>query len=121
MDLIEFLRARLDEDEAVAVDGAEYARRQGGHEGGANWELAESPEYLTVYVSPARVLREVEADRRLIDEVDEAIEGYEGDLDTAPLDAESWIKSAIGDLRRVLKLRALRFSDHPDYDEAWRP
>ncbi|MFI8865331.1 DUF6221 family protein [Streptomyces sp. NPDC053707] len=63
---------------------------------------------------PARVLREVEAKRRLLDVVlpdilsgDSAIEGeWMGESDMA------------GDLARTL---ALPYADHPDYRDDWRP
>lgn len=58
---------------------------------------------------PARVLREVEAKRRIIAELWDLDEGFATDH-TAPRTAKA-----------VLRLMALPYADHPDYHEDWRP
>jgi hypothetical protein len=102
-DLVEFLRARLDEDEQVARPSL----------GAERW----SPEAINMYApglgagtlahiarhDPARVLREVEAKRQLIAHLIEFMEG-----DYAP-----WNEDA-------LKIIALPYADHPSYREEWR-
>lgn len=126
MTLTEFLLARLDEDEAVA-------RAAVTQEGEATWYVAPvhtAPRITRVRTSrdnvpvalvegiekihddthlsehiarhdPARVLAEVEAKRRIVARLaDESSRRY--DYDT-------------------LRLLALPYADHPDYDEAWRP
>ena len=94
-DLIQFLRARLDEDEG--------------------WGL--SPE-CGQYQDPDRVLREVEAKRQIVD-----LYEYEDQIPTPhrmkDLDHASAMgtKTAIG---RSLQFLAAIYSDHPDYHEEWR-
>lgn len=123
-DIVEFLRARLDEDEQVARAAADA-------KGGAAWyvsrggcgdidiwveqHLSEDDDdetEVSLHVrrhDPARVLREVAAKRRLM-----ALHR----VGTDPCDAhdgatmESEPCDVIGDLASV-------YSDHPDYDPAW--
>lgn len=78
-DLVAFLRARLDEDEAWVVDGD-----------------CPCPEGGLIPNCPERVLREVEAKRRLV-----------GWAETKAL--------------YVLTALALPYADHPDYRQEWRP
>lgn len=99
-DLVEFLRARLDEDERIAKARAD----------GADWMDFEPcrnthhphAEYLP-HFAPYRMLAEVESKRRIIDW---AIEYMEGDY--AP-----WNETC-------LQLLALPYVDHPDFQESWR-
>lgn len=143
MTLVEFLRARLDEDEAAAkaatpgpwrvvnvtdyrsatVDGPD-ALQDGGYDEtikarkqvmrpqtvipqdadyGPTVELVDA-EHIARHDS-ARVLAEVESKRKLI----EQHVGYYGGGDD-----EFWPV-------QTLRLLALPYADHPDYDEAWRP
>jgi len=67
-----------------------------------------------------RVLREVEADRKLI-------AAYEAARAAVP-PVDDWYEVADGvkvgraeALEAALKIRAERFSDHPDYDKDWTP
>ena len=76
MDVVDFLRARLDEDEAVARK------------------------------APARVLREVEAKRRIIQE---HVDQVEMDDPCVPIVAGE----------RPLRHLAAVYADHPDYDPEW--
>lgn len=109
MTLVEFLHARIEEDERAARDGNDAA--DGSHEGGESWELSASAEYLTVYVSHARVLAECEAKRRII-ELHQAEDGQHPDF-------------CGHDLREIpcltLRSLALPYAEHADYHEAWRP
>jgi len=97
-DLVDFLRARLDEDEKDASHNAglhaEWAYESGDGEG-----------YLPTFSGPTadRVLAEVEPKRRIIEW---AIEYMEGDY--AP-----WNETC-------LQLLALPYADHPDYRDEWR-
>ncbi len=91
--LIAFLNARLDEDADEAQD------RHEGHCATAG------PIYFPCDCGyPARVLRGVEADRKLLREYDLAYRTAE----------EPGLLLAV-------KIRAARFSDHPDYDPGWKP
>lgn len=98
-DLVEFLRARLDEDE----ERARFVQRERGdrHEI-ESWRLSCHDEYDLLCIEPSRALAEVAAKRRIIDEGDDRYDGAD----------EHW---------RVLALLALPYADHPDYDEEWRP
>ena len=93
-DLVAFLRARLDEDERIARDGE-----------GACWHVDYCDEDGPVFMArfdPARVLREVEAKRRIV-----------GWADSPALpDAEYFY---------VLTALALPYADHGDHREEWRP
>lgn len=136
-DIIDFLQARLDEDERVALDAY-----------GAQWEVGPTFGALNnrVYVrekgdlidsvgtcviagqvsnvpqfranaqhiarwDPARVLAEVEAKRRIIDECKKLLNSRtaSSELDWAP----DFLT------HDVLCLLAVCYRDHPDYDAAW--
>jgi hypothetical protein len=138
-DIVEFLRARLEEDEQVARAAGDgewatecdcegscadlpWCRRvesadlkiydEGGHDSSQAQHIARH--------DPARVLREVEAKRQIIDLADDAtsldlmVDGERriGTRDTA---AEPFV----GDV--ILRQLASAWSDHPDYREGWRP
>jgi hypothetical protein len=94
MTITEFLTARLDEDEAAARENVEYEDNV--------WETAG-------WLPPSRVLAEVEAKRRIVEEADR----YSPELEYG--DNGEWAFEV------TLRLLALPYADHPDYDEAWRP
>lgn len=111
-DLAAFLAARLDEDEAAAKAAIRETAPQWAADG--HWALYEHPEEGMQQVclnenfeddpithiarhDPARVLREVEAKRRMLEELDLPYPGEE----------------------HLLKLLAAVYRDHPDYDPAW--
>jgi hypothetical protein len=133
-DLVEFLRARLDEDERAACEAGQDAfsdeygefRSRGGE--------------LFAHVlrhDPARVLREVEAKRRILNAYTaqvaerqrsgvlhdaEMATGGEDSLDVAALMGEgiranTWISH----LGWVLRVLAAAYADHPDYRQEWKP
>lgn len=120
--LVTFVRARLDEDAAaarrvrsswrqigetgviVASDG-EYAEEC------ANGNWAGIAEHIVRH-DPERVLAKVEAKRQVIEQ-------YES-IGTPP-PGEVGPELSRAELGRVLRLLALPYSDHPDYDESWRP
>lgn len=141
-DLVEFLRARIDEDEAKArgatspgswtIGNVEepffadvrYMPADGDPPwaGGAPlWVTSDScgspacsladAEHIARH-DPARVLREAEAKRQLI-------ERYEENIKVRPND-EHHVGIAVG-LLFALYLAAQAYADHPDYDPAWRP
>ncbi|WP_329424024.1 DUF6221 family protein [Streptomyces sp. NBC_01268] len=89
MDLVEFLRARLDEDEAIIRDGVEA--------GESNISLLD--------------LVDIDAKRRIVAYL-------VGELEDSGGDNPWWYDDK---LTPVLRLLALPYADHPDYDEAWRP
>lgn len=158
--IVAFLRARLDEDEAWALAASTQREHRGGEvvttgvhwrwgvgenwdpveldpaldeyidEGGTatlltveqwpsrsipNWEFPaynvrceEVPTAVGAHIArhdPARVLREVEAKRRIVDE-----------CEASPLQVDGY-----GPLGFVLRYFAAIHDQHPDYDPAWRP
>lgn len=114
--LAEFLLARIDGDEQAGRARPSYD--EGRHEGGAAWELDPSPEYLTIYISPGRVLAECDAKRRIIEwhkiganDEDGSCHRWYGDGN----DTESDMTC------QTLRALALPYADHPDYREEWRP
>ncbi|MEV7154882.1 DUF6221 family protein [Streptomyces misionensis] len=117
-DLVEFLRARLDEDEQVAraaagrnwLDGDGWLMNEDMHIA----EVGDRPTLVHIAAhDPARVLREVEAGRRLIRAHAKWCEGRceakypEGGFDAA----HYW----------NIKVRAEVYSDRPGYRPEWRP
>lgn len=131
MTIVEFLRARLDEDEAIAR--ARFLP--------LSWRVdPETPTQVRVTPAdedaeqtsvvafdgvgaathiarwdPERVLREVEAKRRIVDAWSH--------LDRAnPVDAHA--AATVDGARRacdsILKILAALHADHPDYDPAWQ-
>ncbi|MCK2242161.1 MULTISPECIES: DUF6221 family protein [unclassified Crossiella] len=110
MDLIDFIRARLTEDEAEArqFDGVRPDRYEVDN-------LEVSPEYVTLYISPARVLRDVAAARELLDlyiEVSYAV--TPGGNDYVAWGLRTGLDIAV-------RLLVTRWADHPDYLAEWRP
>lgn len=129
MTLVEFLRVRLDEDEQaakrvpqpyrlyVSSEGRLSEPLEDEHGGYAQWADGSDrmPNHITNWelaYEPARVLREVEAKRRLIAD----FEVY--DASARYPDSEGGIAIGLG---TAVELAALAYADHPDYDEAWRP
>lgn len=126
-DLATWLRAQLDEDERVAEAARFLTRGSWRHAGTRdvlteagrllNADQAEQAEHIALH-DPARVLAEVEAKRRILDEAvplmdaaDEKIceEWSAGDpvtYDASPL---------------VLRLLALPYAARPGYLDEWRP
>jgi hypothetical protein len=97
-DLVQFLTARLDEIEAVAVAAL------------ADGWKAETTRLRIL--GPEQLLREVEAKRRIVELAD-------GDDEWAQADDYHGERGAA--LDRVLHLLALPYADHPEFQEAWKP
>lgn len=134
-DLIEFLRARLDEDEQVARAAAD---RDGEHwevtgegdlvtpgTGGSGYfgtgpwggSLGETGTHIARH-DPARALAEVDAKRRTVDWL---AEDAAFDMPAAKAQAasrEEWYLVTLA--RTTLKLLALPYVDHPDYRGDWQ-
>lgn len=128
--LAEFLKARLDEDEQAARDaGADtWTASDSGlyHEDASTQPgpfAVDGYGYLGaegIHIArhdPARVLREVEAKRRIM-ALHTIRSGTGGDWDTDP----AAICNECGGLYpcETLELLALPYADHPDYREEWR-
>jgi Family of unknown function (DUF6221) len=119
MDLSEFLRARLDEDEAAAREIHEARVCTGCSDG---WEAGFDPDRCDCDY-PARVLREVEAKRAILDRHMPHETAFKGL-------ACNWCSDDVDDRPQLAKVRwpcpdvrdlAAIWSDHPDYDPAWAP
>lgn len=110
-DLVAFLRARLDEDAAVAERNS---HGRGLSEGYPQYpafidaDTAAADEYVDRFC-PARVLAEVDGKRRLLD--------YLVDLERKALDGNWWNL----DTSQPIKLLALPYHGHPAYQPHWAP
>ena len=134
-DLVQFLRARLDEDaalagaaspgpwsanaeadEVLAVDGVTVA------DGFAlsSRQLRATTEHIARH-NPARVLAEVEAKRRAVNECaywNEKLSQEAANPSKYPQPGLGLILDAVNPILRAL---ALAYADHPAYRPAWRP
>ncbi|MGO1049800.1 DUF6221 family protein [Crossiella sp. CA198] len=107
VNLIDFIDSRLDEDEA-------QARRFDGVPADT-YEVAgleASPEYRTVYISPARVLRDVIAARCLL-------RLYADVADADDPDGYEFAHGHAVGLGIAARLLVGRWADHPDYRDTW--
>lgn len=137
-DLVEFLRARLDEDEQLArvattvspapwrVDAAAGAVRDvHGTEVAGHWRALPAlagtvgPDHIVRH-DPTRALADVTAKRKVVELAEEAT-GLDMQVDSefrvGSRDSEA--EPYVGDL--ILRQLALPYASHPDYDEGWRP
>lgn len=119
MDLVQFLRDRLDEDEAMARACAGDGSWKASHIAIYGPDLAPEVREHMARHDPARTLAEVDAKRQLLRD----LEGAEFTLSrtgagTPPRDL---MTGAVNLLRRTVHLLALSYADHPDYREEWRP
>lgn len=121
--IIEFLYARLDEDEATAqaARGATWVASQrdgvvdlddthghqiAGGDGGLAWSDAE----FMAHHDPARALREIAAKRFLIDQ-------WADRYSTNP----HIVSTEVSDAVDVLHALATVYAGHPDYRQEWTP
>jgi hypothetical protein len=154
-DLIDWLRAQLDDDERkarAATPGpwwdSKILAAPGHHTirgGPSNWRgfdgslggdtrpiarIEPAPDVEGNFVTnhdadaehiarhdPARVLREVEARRRLIDQYEAMRAGAEASAGTILAGAA---KVRLGAYEMAVKIMALPYSDHPGFREEWR-
>ena len=113
MTIVEFLRARLDEDEAKVRE----AIRMRMETPLMNPEMNTKPDYdlepwedigiPAMIIGPERALREVEAKRSIITEIESRND----------FDPEMWGMSRLP-ARALLALAAV-YADHPDYQPDW--
>lgn len=125
-DLVEFLRARLDEDEVRAqqeLDSWNRATERGPITEFPKWMVdpivgpfsgqsrlrnVATGLYVGRIANPSRVLAEVEAKRCIIDLADEGCDGQ----------GEYRRCAEMGD--EILRLLALPYADHDDFDPMWK-
>lgn len=123
-DIAAFIRARLDESEYAATRAADVAHGRGWfhHEGSVGVRRREGsvghlrrfgstwiPTHIALH-DPAAVLRDVEATRRIVDQITIAVP-FLGSADPAYRTALEWI----------LRTLASRWSTHPEYRQEWKP
>lgn len=129
-DLVDFLRARYDEeaelaqaadgDQIEATDslwGTKYLTLRGDHDDRHTTEL---PAALANHIArhdPARVLAEVEAKREMLREADSFCAEYYADMDD---DSSAYQRAACWRETNA-RLLALPYANHPDYRDEWRP
>jgi len=134
-DLIAFMRARLDKDEATArtatdgpwhPDGMSVRGKDRDYHGGREDAILvirhtwpQEAAHICRH-DPASALRDVVADRKLIAAY------LAARADVPPVDAwyevADGVKVGVADgLKAAVKIRAERFSGHPDYRVEWRP
>lgn len=113
-DIVEFIKARLDEDEAIADAAVRFDY------GVTNW--CDEGDHVNRHIArhdPARVLREVAAKRALLDAhcTDPKYGGTECLGCHANFQEEYWTQ----DINKCPTLRAIAsvYSDHQDYDPTW--
>jgi len=117
MDIVEFLRARLREDEAQA--------QRSKADNAMNPNLRIPAGWINGVAD--RVLREVEAKRRIVDQAEELrgfVMAYRSPRWTDDMneqDKREWHKAEARNAVSDATLRALAavYADHPDYDPAW--
>lgn len=130
-ELLEFLRARLDEDEQVARAAMRKASDANwtsgdlcdsicaGNSGdyvvvGPYGYLADELKAYLVMNDPARVLTEVEAKRRILDLIPE-INNIDRLVESEWGSGPEWATV----MDRLLRLMALPYVSHPDYSPVW--
>jgi Family of unknown function (DUF6221) len=119
MTLTEFLTARLDEDEAAHREIHEARVCSGCSDG---WEAGFDPDRCDCGY-PARVLREVEAKRKILADYEcqsgfSLPEGVHDGRDPDERECDQALKDA---LEIVICDLAAIWSDHPDYQQEWKP
>ncbi|GAA1455510.1 DUF6221 family protein [Nocardiopsis tropica] len=134
MTIVEFINARLDEEERVAKDAASSLVSLADQEGAAEtWEadtdsvvtmtgvsgmtrlFVDAESDVTTHIArhdPARVLREIAAKRAIVQEYTDAVDLWE---------RESEAPDSVGALEAVIRLLAAVHADHPDYRQEWAP
>jgi hypothetical protein len=135
MTVVEFLEARMAEEKTVALQViAEWNREFPGdvpHDVDLDLRACVDGQSMHVATSPERVLREVEAKRRIVAE-----HRLRGDVEqnfTYPAAADECVTCGFGDRWEVedygptdypcptLRAHLSVYDGHPDYDEGWRP
>jgi hypothetical protein len=122
-DLVAFLTARLDEDRKIAFEAGNGGFEPWTFDPELTWESEAGPvhgkygswngQHIARH-DPARVLAEVDAKRRILNEFTMIELPARSSGDTAAVGA--FVK-----MQAVLRLLALPYADHPDYRPEWAP
>lgn len=134
-DLAEFLLARIAEDKEVAGGSLPprkwaykaYGNRLGGQVLGISedWRgtgFQQVSEHIARH-DPARVLAECEAKRRIVESHEDAGKSWSrsGGIEHACSMCGTADEYPVEWPCLTLRLLALPYADHPDYDQSWRP
>ncbi|MEU3098534.1 DUF6221 family protein [Streptomyces sp. NPDC006967] len=114
-DLVEWLRAQLDEDERTARAATPGPWRAGVRSGfdavdGDGWTVCNASDVDVAHIArhdPARVLREIDAKRRTLIRCEEAM------LSASPM--------LVHFAKQTAWEMALPYADRPGYRDDWRP
>lgn len=134
--ITEFITARLDDDEAAAQRAQAVCSPQWAPNGSLLMYLDDSPTPFAECLAsvehyrqddaldhiarhdPARVLREVEAKRAILELADEATGlDMSVDIDRGIGPRDKAAEPYVGDL--IIRQMAQAYSDHPDYNPEW--
>ncbi|APE21429.1 MULTISPECIES: DUF6221 family protein [Streptomyces] len=136
-DLIAFLRARLDEDEELALQAQQLGgapswdsaadvlllpglkTRRRLAEQGVPDALQDAVEAHAARHDPARVLADVDAKRRIVTAYEEAATEFQ-DIGPGMVSYDRMVGS-VSSLRTAIECLSLAYADHPDYQDMWRP
>jgi hypothetical protein len=115
-DLVTFLRARLDEDQAAATRGLDPEDIPDAKADNVS-ALHDEYQFEKLVITKGRVLREVEAKRRILDRYEDALARI-----TDPAESLYAARAQVKEYEYwTLPALALPYSDHSDYEEGWRP
>lgn len=120
-DMVAFLRARLDEEEVDAKALNEWQDGEAWYSDAADmalWmDIDPAPAAVFARCSPARVLADVQAKRAILDlHAPEEFHDAPGEFFCRHDQRTAGIWPC-----PTVRLLALPYADHPDYDESWRP
>jgi len=128
MDLSDFLLARIADDERAAQSewdwmierhGPDFWSTGEGAVMDSEWSL-ETDRDATLHVSPRRVLAECGAKRRIVElHREELIERLDDEFPGTPYDALCVVDNDDFPCT-TLRLLALPYAEHPDYDPEWK-
>lgn len=110
MTLAEFLLARLADDQ----ERAEYVQRQieGQWPDPEPWRLSWHDEYDLLCIEPSRALAEVAAKKKIVNDAVGWVDGDHGGTYSEKMARHLY--------DRTLRLLALAYADHPDFQQEWR-
>lgn len=122
-ELVRWLGKQLDEDERIAKEAGvrslewRLATPLDDEElGDASWLRPPELKHAERH-DPARVLREVEAKRRILSEVVPEIDGLEDRIDSEWGAGDPAERESVA----LLRMLVLPYNDRPGYREEWRP
>ncbi|MEU8623293.1 DUF6221 family protein [Streptomyces sp. NPDC048669] len=118
---MQFLRDRLDEAQAQQEDAFTAWHSRDCEAVPDVW--GSEPDVCTCG-APARVLREVEANRQMLAEHEPGTPPGRPNMNRHCLScttAQAWDETAGESNCRTLRLLALPYADHPDYQQEWTP